>query len=520
MASKRLFGSSHGLAVADTVNEAGGTAYKMEPRHALAQLVVTGTFNETFYTKPETQLDEISTLANEVTPEYLAKCAVYGRTKGYMKDTPSFLMAVLAARDSDLMLRIFDRVIDNGKMLRNFVQIVRSGAVGRKSFGTRIKRQIQRWLNDRSVKQLLNYSVGNDPSLADVIKMVHPRPADKARAALYAYLIGKEYNLTDIPQLVGELEAFHNGETDVPPPVEFRLLTAKPLTSDQWRKIAMDAPWHMARMNLNTFARHDALDDEVADRLAALLSDREVIQKAKVYPYQLMVAYKMAADSVPIRVTEALQDAMEIAIENVPDLGRAVVCLDTSGSMHSPVTGYRPGSTSAVSCVDVASLVASAVLRKNPESTVIPFDTQVHRIRLNPRDSVLTNAQKLSRLGGGGTDCASALRHANAQGMKGDLVLYVSDMESWFDGGRDYHYWNSRGATSTMEEWKRFRSRNPNAKCVCIDIQPYETTQMKESPDILNVGGFSDAVFDVIRAFTEGRMTPDHWVGEIENIEI
>ena len=41
-----------------------------------------------------------------------------------------------------------DRVIDNGKMLRTFIQIVRSGAVGRKSLGTRPKRLVQRWLVD------------------------------------------------------------------------------------------------------------------------------------------------------------------------------------------------------------------------------------------------------------------------------------------------------------------------------------------------------------------------------------
>ena len=38
------------------------------------------------------------------------------------------------------------------------------------------------------------------------------------------------------------------------------------------------------------------------------------------------------------------------------------------------------------------------------------------------------------------------------------------------------------------------------AKLVCIDIQPYGTTQAKSRPDIINVGGFSDAVFDDDRA--------------------
>ena len=71
-----------------------------------------------------------------------------------------------------------------------------------------------------------------------------------------------------------------------------------------------------------------------------------------------------------------------------------------------------------------------------------------------------------------------------------------------------------------MIEWQRFKARNPSAKMVCIDIQPYGTVQAKERADILNVGGFSDAVFDVIARFVAGSLGPDHWVGEIEAISL
>ncbi|TAG21791.1 MAG: RNA-binding protein, partial [Rhodobacterales bacterium] len=53
-----------------------------------------------------------------------------------------------------------------------------------------------------------------------------------------------------------------------------------------------------------------------------------------------------------------------------------------------------------------------------------------------------------------------------------------------------------------------------------IDIQPYGTSQAAEREDVLNIGGFSDAVFDQIAAFADGRMGPDHWVGEIQAVEL
>ena len=60
----------------------------------------------------------------------------------------------------------------------------------------------------------------------------------------------------------------------------------------------------------------------------------------------------------------------------MPELpGPVVIGLDVSGSMQSPVTGHRGrGATSKMRCVDVAALFAAAILRRNPDSVVIPFD--------------------------------------------------------------------------------------------------------------------------------------------------
>src|ERR1051325_3392555 len=101
-----------------------------------------------------------------------------------------------------------------------------------------------------------------------------------------------------------------------------------------------------------------------------------------------MVAYVNAGADVPDVVRDALQDAMEAAIENVPRVeGKVYVFPDVSGSMRSPVTGHRKGSTSVVRCVDVAALVAAAVVRRNPRPEVLPFEHEVGKgLKLNPRD--------------------------------------------------------------------------------------------------------------------------------------
>jgi 60 kDa SS-A/Ro ribonucleoprotein len=71
-----------------------------------------------------------------------------------------------------------------------------------------------------------------------------------------------------------------------------------------------------------------------------------------------------------------------------------------------------------------------------------------------------------------------------------------------------------------MVEWSKFRQRNPNARLVCLDIQPNQTTQAAEREDILNIGGFSDRVFEIISMFASGRLDSGHWTTRIEAVEI
>ena len=518
MANTTLFKSSRGPLVprADTFNRAGGKAYALSPKHALAQYAATGCLNATFYASAGEDLDKVIALASQVSPEFLAKTAVYARERGFMKDMPALLCAALSVLDGQLCSQVFHRVIDDGKMLKNFVQIVRSGAVGRKSLGSMPKRLVKSWLDSREDAAVFKASVGQAPSLADVIKMAHPKPATKSREALYGYLLGKKHDSALLPDVVRHFEAYKAKERKDVPDVPFQMLTSLELGQKEWTEIAKNASWQTTRMNLQTFKRHGVFEDEkMVKRVADRLRDRDLVRRARVFPYQLMMAYRAAAADVPARIARALEDAMEHAIVNVPEIeGKVFVLPDVSGSMSSPVTGYRQGSSSAVRCIDVAALVAAAVLRKNPDGEVIPFEQDIVKLHLSPHDTVMTNAGKLAGIGGGGTNCSAPLAELNRRKARADLVIYVSDNESWVD-------WRGAGrGTATMAEWTAFKVRNPHAKLVCIDIQPNGHTQAPDRDDVLNVGGFSDAVFDVIAAFAKGGSGAAHWVRTIEGVKL
>lgn len=304
--------------------------------------------------------------------------------------------------------------------------------------------------------------------------------------------------------------------------------------------------WTALRMNIASLARSGVFKNpRIAALAARRIADREEIAKARAFPYQAFQTAMMLCGNdaepvgggmsrmirqavravcgreedgpaVPEIVKRAVLEALEATLDNTPIFGdrKVYVLIDVSGSMSSPVTGHRQGATTATRCVDAAALLAVAIGKKNPGSEIIPFDHGVHRFDAGNAGGVFASARKLAAMCGGGTDTSAPLISLNRRRARGDVIIYISDNESWIDS-------TSRGRCSaTVAAWEEFKRRNYGAKMVCVDLQPYRDTQAPDSGDIMNIGGFSDAVFERIDAFVRGEDTPGHWVDAIERIEV
>lgn len=496
MANKKIFASS----AAAVKNHAGGKAYVKSSEQALAQFAMTGTFNDTFYVSGADQLTAVMEHARQVSDEFIAKLAIYGREKGLMKDMPALLCALLVARQSDLAEPVFEKVIDNAKMLRNFVQMLRSGVVGRKSLGSKAKRLVKRFITKLPEYALWEASVGNDPSLVDVMKLAHPKAQDESRNALYAYIMGKPVEVALLPDFIRDYEAFASGQSKAAPlRAPFQKLTALPLGTEDWMRIATNARWQMTRMNLNTFSRHGVFNSKVmVDMVAERLADRENVLNARAFPYQLMTAMLNIDEGLPRALKLALEAAMEIALENVPVIdGNTVVAIDVSGSMGQAITGHKPGATSNVTCLDVAALVGAALRHKNRNAKILAFDFTCREVKVTHNAKVMTIADKIKQYAGGGTNCGSVIEYMNAHDIKADNLILVSDNESWAD--------SYRSDLSTL--WATYKAKNPEARMINCDITPNEYSVSAHRADTLMVGGFSDDVFNVMAAYLAGGST-------------
>lgn len=298
------------------------------------------------------------------------------------------------------------------------------------------------------------------------------------------------------------------------PYVPMAMLTSLPLTKRHWVEIALRSSWTATRMNLNTFARHGVFEDEGAvAAVAKRLADEQLVRSAKAMPYQLLVAVRNAV-SVPSEIRAALETALEHATRNVSAFAARNVWVlpDVSGSMHAPITGHRKGATTSVRCVDVAALMAATVLRRNPSACVLPFSDVAIPMPLDAERSILENAEILAQLPSGGTNCSAPLAWINAKKARADLVVFVSDNESWIDSNP----WTKSAATETLRQWSILRERNPGARLVCIDLTPNMTSQAPNLDDILNLGGFSDEIFETIAGFASGADSRQ-WIGRIRS---
>ena len=69
------------------------------------------------------------------------------------------------------------------------------------------------------------------------------------------------------------------------------------------------------------------------------------------------------------------------------------------------------------------------------------------------------------------------------------------------------------------QEWKVFQKRNPKAKLIGIDLGSDDgTVQVGDTPNVLNIPGFSDSVFDVVSRFVNEDSA--HFTKVINEVEL
>jgi 60 kDa SS-A/Ro ribonucleoprotein len=514
-----------------TTNSSGGVAFKLSSEEAVAKLVCANIVDHKHQLMSENEM--LASLKSEIvhcSDEFLAKLAIYTKKEAKMKDTSALLLAHLASRKSKYGPFVFTEIVTDISMLKKFVNSIRKGMTNRRSFGSVYRKLIRDWLSNKSDLQLFRESIGNDPSMGDIIAMVHPKPLNLQRAALYAYFLGKDLTedqkshlpdeIKDYESFLSDPQKYCSGEGKLPKTNIMKILNQN-LSPQQWETLAKSMTFNQVVKNLNVLSRNAALfSTEVQDHICKVLSSKEEALRSSQMPYSLLMAYKAFEQSnyqdcysknKYANILSALDTALQNCTENIPSFeGKVAICLDVSGSMSN-----RIAAKGIATYLDAACVLALSFLKKNHSSIILPFDTAVHPNHgLSSEKTFMENYNIVQKFSGGGTDCSSAIRHLTKEKANVDIIIMISDNQSWAQLDKDSCHNYYTGTLSCLKEYKKI---NPSVKFVNIDISPSSNTQAHSDESVMLVSGFNDSVFKLLTSFLPKSADKNYWVNHINN---
>jgi 60 kDa SS-A/Ro ribonucleoprotein len=258
--------------------------------------------------------------------------------------------------------------------------------------------------------------------------------------------------------------------------------------------------------HLNTLARAGVLaDGEAVEYVVERLTNREAVAKSMVLPFRFFLAHQTLEASVPRAIREALEEALELSFANMPQLpGATCIAPDVSGSMSC---GFVSGRGQA-RFIDIAAIFAAACLKRSPDAIVLPFEHRVIDVRLTARDSLMTTADRLAKIGGGGTAVGAPVSRLLGKRIRVDTFVGITDNEDWCYG------WDSQTYTRSDEygflnAWRKYKAKvNPNAKAFLVSLAPYRhSVAPQNEPDVWFIYGWSDAVLPFIARTLQGAGT-------------
>jgi 60 kDa SS-A/Ro ribonucleoprotein len=357
------------------------------------------------------------------------------------------------------------------------VKSLRAGEGGR-----RIKRVAGRWLlSTLSEYWAIKYGADRDDgyALADLVRVYHPKAG--ARLPLLDWLLGKPADLASLPQVAAfeRLKSAPDDSARVAAITEGRLphevVTPFARSPAIWEALVPQLPLFALVRHLAALERHGVLD-RARTLIEAKLADAGAIERSKILPYRFVESARHVAAPW---AKDALRGALELAFANVPAIdGRTAVLLDRSGSMSAYVQ------TAAIFGV-------SLMKQARGNGRVLLFDDRVDELAVSMRDSVLTQAERVTARGG--TDTSLPMMQLVREGDIVDNVVLITDEQQnrgmpFFDAVAEYR-----------------RRVNARVKVFIVDVAPYRNALTPpEDARSWYVYGWSDQALAFISMASRG----------------
>jgi hypothetical protein len=343
-----------------------------------------------------------------------------------------------------------------------------------------LKRGVADAFNKFDAYQFGKYNRSEGLTLKNLLRIVHPEPEGKDNSAIFKKIMDESLE----SPYTWEVELSKNGQKGA------EKKSNKALWTDLITREGSGSLGYMALLRNLRNMKEAGIDDATWKLVAAKIGNPKAVEKSKQLPFGFINAYDIAKESgVPGIVLNALQDATEMSLKNMPKLGdRVWIILDCSGSMNSSSGSYSYGTgkkQTENSPIKVGAILGAALVKASAgsfECKFTMFDDHAKHVDLNPRDSIFTLYEKImKRNAGGGTNLASALAEKSKLGFEPDTVLILSDMEvNRLDG-------------ANVD--KTFKG---NTVKVAINLGGRDTTPLSEVMGWTQLSGWSPRIFQFV----------------------
>lgn len=538
-------------------NFMGEMAFKMEDKEELISTVMTTFLQGEYYEKEATKIARIQELLKKVDPLFAAKLAIYARNEGNLRSVTHFVAAEIAkyVSGTDWGKRFYNRIVvrpdDMSEIVSAYAHINGMSQKDISKIPNAMKGGFKAALERFDAYQLDKYKMKNrEVSLIDLIRLFHPKGNQKNAEAFKRLVNGES------------LEGLY--ETKI---LEKEMTKAGQLTkgaTEDEKKEAkheaiaeiLDNVKGMPIMNLIRNLRNIILyaPDKVEDACAQLRI-KDKILNSRLLPFRFATAYaeieKMAwgkpntdtsiafesdkaegeltkaqFDSLKRSVLDALEDAIQYSVENIPELeGNVAILVDHSGSCRGDAGGSSAVSAfSKTSTAMIGNLFGSMMAYRQKNVYIGLFGDKLIDVPMD-RNMKMLDFNKMSfDKGACCGPCTEAgiydfMHKCVDEKKKVDNVVVFSDCQI---GNNTYEFtpWYGDKSSDTGERFhelfKEFKKLNPMCNWIVVNLrQSGGTSVFDKSMRILNIAGWSDKIFDTIKSQCRGW---DVIIKEIESV--
>ncbi len=486
-----------------TVNYEDARAYELTPQLELYAAVVTASLSDKFYEATDDRLERIKALMAKNDAQFVAKLAVYAREQMNLRSVPLVLTVELAKqhKGDGLIASLTERVVQRADEITELLAYY-ALANDRKQVKqlNKLSKQLQKGLaeafNNFDEYQFAKYNRDAKVKLKDALFLVHPKAKDEAQQVLFDKIVKDE------------LQVPYTWE------VELSALGQQKFENETAKQLAVKAKWeeliysnklgYMALMrNLRNILQAE-VSDEALDKVCNYISNANAVAKSKQLPFRFLAAYrelKELNDGRVSQVLEALEQAVMYSAANIQGFDantKVVIAADVSGSMQTAISAR-----SKIMNYDIALMLAM-LLQSRCSNVITGMFGDKWKVINVPRNNILSNVQEFYKREGEvgySTNGYLVIEDLLQRKQVVDKVMMFTDCQLW-----NSNVVNQLTGTSISSLWKQYKQIAPNAKLYLFDLSGYGNTPLNvQSNDVHLIAGWSDKVFDVLKALEHGR---------------